>query len=43
MKSFIILFAYLTRLSSPYLIVFGDDCVTCYTGANDVSGGGVVM
>jgi len=26
-------------LSSPYLLVFGDDRVTCYTGADDVSGG----
>jgi len=25
-------------LSSPYLLVFGDDRVMCYTGANDVIG-----
>jgi len=26
-------------LSSPYLIVFGDDRVMCYMGADDVVGG----
>ena len=26
-------------VSSPYLLVFGDDCVICYTGADDVVGG----
>jgi len=25
-------------LSSPYLLVFGDDHVMCYIGANDVAG-----
>jgi len=24
-------------MSSPFLFVFGDDCVTCYTVANDIS------
>jgi len=34
---------YLIILSSPFLYVFGDDCVTCYTEVDDVSGdaGGV--
>jgi len=26
-------------MSSPYLLVFGDDRVMRYTGANDVAGG----
>jgi len=26
-------------LNSPFLCVFGDDHVTCYTWTNDVSGG----
>jgi len=26
-------------LSSPFLYVFGDDRVICYTGIDDVSGG----
>jgi len=26
-------------MSSPYLLVFGDDRVMCYTGADDVAGG----
>jgi len=26
-------------MSSPFLCVFGDDRVTCYTGVDDVSGG----
>jgi len=26
-------------VSSSYLLVFGDDLVTYYTGANDVAGG----
>jgi len=25
--------------SSPFMCVFGDDGITCYTEANDVSGG----
>jgi len=26
-------------VSLPYLLVFGDDHVICYTGADDVTGG----
>jgi len=26
-------------MSSPFLLVFGDDRVMCYTGADDVAGG----
>jgi len=26
-------------MSSPYLLVFRDDRVMCYTGADDVAGG----
>jgi len=29
----------LTVLNSPYLLVFGDDHVMHYTGADDVAGG----
>jgi len=25
-------------MSSPFLFVFGDDRVTCHTGADDISG-----
>jgi len=33
-----LLFIY-SILSSPYLLVLGDDRVTCYTEVDDVSGG----
>ena len=26
-------------MSLPYLLMFGDDCVMCYTGVDDVAGG----
>jgi len=28
-------------LSSPFLLVFGNDRVTCYTGPNNITGDGV--
>jgi len=34
----IILYASLIILSSPYLFVFDDDHVTCYTRAIDIAG-----
>jgi len=34
-----VLFIIYFILSSPYLLVFGDDCVTCYTRTDDVSSG----
>jgi len=33
------IFIYLYVHSSPYLFVYGDDRVTCYPGADDVSSG----
>jgi len=33
------IFIYLYVHSSPYLFVYGDDRITCYPEANDVSGG----
>jgi len=36
---FYIVYACLIILSSPFLCVLGDDLLTCYTRANDVSGG----
>jgi len=31
-------FIYVYMHSSPYLCVYGDDRITCYSGANDLTG-----
>jgi len=38
-ESFIIIYACLIILSSPFVCMFGDDSVTCYMGVDDVSSG----
>jgi len=34
----VIFILYLYVHSSPYLFVYGDDWITCYLGANDLTG-----
>jgi len=36
---FIIIIYYILFFNSLYLLVYGDDRVTCYMGVDDVSGG----